>query len=427
MERSWSSVCTINLPEYDDHLIIQNGNFESRAWLIANRRLRTSLWLCGYRSVRDKAPFIIGLIDHARCRLEDSGRWILVGKVLAHQAPCLNLPGLCTPFPRACRNPCPAGPCLDDAALVLYGFPSVAQTITQLQTIAQIPTTTQVPTTAQMPTTAQVPTAQLLRPACSRPLRDFSFSEVADELRRRMELSRERHLAWYGAVLLDKTNANCLQSLHALSQHLCTREITFIFTQSFVRHYRCANQGCSNAAAERCHGQTNSRPVMFQRAWFLVEPLHGRFVPLLQVIREFLLMHLAPEAEFSFMCHACHRDADRSRGGFSESTPVAATSSSGASASTIVPCPEQIYPCRECLALDNYEHFYSMTRGSVTRNAVQNSSAGLQGWADVSEGRPSGSGARGSNDLPSLDVDMNNVMETRQTEIVRDVFDEMNS
>jgi hypothetical protein len=383
MERSWcpTSICTINLPECDERLIIQNGNFESHSWVIALHRLKTSLWLCGYRSTRDTAPFFIGVIDHSRCRLEDgnTGKWILAGTVLAHHTPCLVLPGLCLPFPKTCRNPCITGPCLDDDALVRYGFPSVTQTIAQMTQLS------------------------------SRPLRDFSFSEVADELRRRIEGSRDRLLSCYGAVFLDKTDVNCLQSVHAMSQNLCTREITQIFTPTFVGRYRCAKPGCHNAAVERCHGPNNSRPDMFRRAWFLVQRLYERYVPLLDVMTEFLRMHLAPEAEFSLMCHACHRNADRIRlrgmqGRDNESmnfNPIGGLSTSDP------PMSDADYSetlQRNRVATRNYETSHDVDLGSAI---VRQTDASLEGWAHSAMDLPSRSGARGSNDPPPIEDEMN--------------------
>ena len=386
MERSWcpTSICTINLPEYDAHLIIQNGNFESHAWLIAPHRLKTSLWLCGYRSSRDAAPFIIGLIDHSRCRLEEgsSGRWILAGTVLAHHTPCLVLPGLCLPFPRVCRNPCITGPCLDDEALVRYGFPSVAQTISQMTQLA------------------------------SRPMREFSFAEVANELHRRIEGSHDRLLSCYGAIFLDKTDDTCLQSVHAMSQHLCTREITQIFTPTFVGRYRCANPGCHNAAVERCHGPHSSRPDMFRRAWFLVQRLYERYVPLLDVMTEFLRMHLDPDAEFSLMCHACHRNADRSRirgtrrgdEGSMNFNSLGEPPASNPSVSR--PASFETLQ-RNQSALHNFETFHDMDPGSATVQQVRQTSAGLEGWVEPATNRPSRTGARSSNDPPPIEDEMN--------------------
>ena len=170
-------------------------------------------------------------------------------------------------------------PAPNDAALILNGFPSAAETVARVANNAMGPLG---------------------------PLRPFVFEEVADYLRQRIVASQARHRSWYGAIAIDKHSGDVLTSLHALSQHSCTREITCIIARGFIHRYRCASPGCNNIATERCHGPNNSRPVMFSQAWQRVEPLHDRYVPLLDLMLEFLRMHMAPESEFSFMCHACH-------------------------------------------------------------------------------------------------------------------------
>ena len=267
-------LCTINLPEYDNRFTITQGRFESVSWRTNAIRLQTCLWLCAYRAANDASPFYIGVIDHELCRLEGT-RWVIVGTVLAHEMPHINLPGVVMPFPHNTRNPCTYGPPLDDAALIFHGLPSVAET---LQRMTHLP----------------------------RPLRDFSFEEVAQELKRRMDACAPRHNLCYGALYLDGSNPVCDATLHSLSQQVCTREITNIFAASFVSRYRCARHGCDNVAMERCHGPNHSRPAMLRAAWLAVAPQHARYVPFLEVMREFLRLHLSPDAEFSFMCHDCH-------------------------------------------------------------------------------------------------------------------------
>lgn len=160
------TVCTINRPEHDHLLVIQGEAFASHSWVISADRLQGCLWLCAYRTAHDAAPFLIGLIDHARCRKDERGRWVIVGRVLARRQPHLELPGLCAPFPHNGRNPCVRGPPLDDAALVAHGLPSVAETLGRVGRL---------------------------------PLREFVSAEVADELRRRLELLAGTHAARYGA------------------------------------------------------------------------------------------------------------------------------------------------------------------------------------------------------------------------------------
>lgn len=280
MERPWRTictVCTINHPEPARNLEIVNGEFSYRVDRLPRTVLGRSLWLYGYRD--PQAPFFIGTIDHARCRAYENNRgWILCGTVLAHEPPRLDLPGLTMPYPLLQNvGNYSMAPAPTDAALILNGFPSMAQTV------------------------AQITNNAMIHP------RPFVFEEVADYLRQRIVSSRERHRAWYGAIAIDKHSGDVVTSLHALSQHLCTREITFIFTRGFVGQIRCARPGCYNIATERCHGPNSSRPVMFLQAWQRVEPLHDRYVPLLDIMLEFLRMHLAPESEFSFLCHVCHR------------------------------------------------------------------------------------------------------------------------
>lgn len=366
----------IHLASSDDRLVIENGNFSSKAsWLIGTDRLQSCLWLCAYRSPRDAAPFFIGFIDHARCHLVEN-RWVIVGRVLAHEVPCIDLPGISRPFPRNTGNPCVNGPPLDDAALIAHGLPSVAETAACM---------TRLP---------------------SPPLRDFSHEEMATELRRRLEVCAPVHKSRYGAQYLDQTDPLCLHNVRSLSLLVCAREITDIFLAAFVSRYRCARAGCNNVAVERCHGPNHSRPDMFLRAWAAVAPSHQRYVPLLQVMLEFLSMHLSPEAQFSFLCSACHRRADRAR---MHREQIPEIQPAGAAAAAFGGAPPRRCsshaPSPERMACANYEHFYGLPRGSARLEDIARSSAGIHGWADYMPFRldhylPSRSRARSSNVPP---------------------------
>jgi hypothetical protein len=58
-------------------------------------------------------------------------------------------------------------------------------------------------------------------------------------------------------------------------------------------------------------------------------------------------------------------------------------------------------------ALHHFETFHGMDPGSATLQQVRQTSAGLDGWAEPVTDRPSRTGARGSNDPPPIEDEIN--------------------
>jgi len=139
-----------------------------------------------------------------------------------------------------------------------------------------------------------------------RPLREFDQGALMEELQRRITASFERHQRNYGGVMLDKLHPWIYSSLQGLSQTVATREITWLLGAGFVGGQVCSTPHCTNRASERSHGPNHPRPALFRRAWETVAPNHERLVPLLEVMVEFLRLHLLPEVEFTLQCHPCH-------------------------------------------------------------------------------------------------------------------------
>ena len=213
--------------------------------------------------------------------------------------------------------------------------------------------------------------------ASARALRVQRFEDVAQELRRRIDEANPRHVRWYGAVRIDKKDPNLLTTLHALSQQICTREITHIFTRGFVASFRCATHGCPREAVERCHGVDCPRPKLFARAWQDIEGRHDRAVPLAELMRQFLELHLEPEMGFSLRCHPCHRDENKPYGrayaGLERCRRTAASAPSE---------DEGLTAC----ALRSFELFHNRPCGSASIAEVAMSSAGIGGWAADARG-----------------------------------------
>lgn len=219
--------------------------------------------------------------------------------------------------------------------------------------------------------------------ASARALRVQRFEDVAQELRRRIDEANPRHVRWYGAVRIDKKDPNLLTTLHALSQQICTREITHIFTRGFVASFRCATYACPREAVERCHGVDCPRPKLFARAWQDIEGRHEQQVPLAELMKQFLELHLEPEMGFSLRCHPCHRDENKPYGrayaGLERCRRSEAASARGAPAPETPPRSEAEDPIAG--ALRSFERFHNRPCGSASVAEVAMSSAGLGGWA----------------------------------------------
>jgi len=288
-DRSECRICTLNQPQYDGRLVFSEGLVWGEAWRFDVEKLQRASFWYGYRnSANNTWPFFIAFLVHERCTFDAAERrWRLCGRVLPYEL-AWNA-DIALPFPRhdqfMQRSSFRYGEAPSDDALARCGLPSLEVILLQTTMLPQI-----------------VEGAQL---------RDFDVAVLAEEMERRIRNSRERHERHYGALLVDKLHQHADSTLQSLSQTVATREITALLQAKFVMSLRCATPGCQTRASERSHGQNHSRPALFRRAWETVAPRHERFVPILEVMREFLRLHLLPEVGFTLQCHACHVAQDR--------------------------------------------------------------------------------------------------------------------
>lgn len=287
-DRSEGRICTLNLPQHDGFLVFSEGHVWGEAWRFDAAKLQRAIFWYGYRqSVNNTRPFFIASLVHERCIFDAAGRcWKLCGCVLHYELPWMPA-DMALPFPHQDQSMQQSsfryGEAPSDDALARCGLPSLEVLLLQ---------TTMLPPTAQIAEGAQ--------------LRDFNAAALAKEMERRIHNSRKRHERHYGALFVDKLHQHAESTLQSLSQTVATREITALIGPGFVNSRRCATPSCQNRASDRCHGQNHSRPTLFRRAWETVAPRHERFVPILEVMREFLKLHLLPEVGFTLQCHACH-------------------------------------------------------------------------------------------------------------------------
>lgn len=383
-DRSECRICTLNQPQYDGQLVFSEGHVWGEAWRFDAAKLQKVILWYGYRNTANHTkPFLIALLVHERCTFDAAERrWKLCGLILRYELPSVTWPAeMALPFPRrnqlTQRSSFRYGKAPSDDALSFCGLPSLETLLLQ---------TTPLPRTVQSVERVQ--------------LREFDVAALAEEVQRRIHMSRERHERHYGALFVDKLHQHEESTLQSLSQTVATREITALLGTGFVFSWRCATPSCQNPASERSHGQNHPRPALFRRAWGTVAPRHERFVPILEVMKEFLRLHLLPEVGFTLQCHACHvaqdraaRDArlaaDRLMPSRFQGAEHGSASNSGSRSSTDLPPSENqesslshhFHRRQEDLALMNYESFHKLPRGSADAEDLRVSSAGMAGWA----------------------------------------------
>ena len=141
-------------------------------------------------------------------------------------------------------------------------------------------------------------------------LRDFNQADVAAYLEARLLAIQRRIETRWGALFLDTSSPDFASTAHQLSQDVCNREITRLFSQAFVNSFYCSSEGCPERATQRCHGPTYTRPRLWKECLQQCVDPKTNSVRVYDVLFLFLRRH-SEDNGFTFKCANCHRQEDR--------------------------------------------------------------------------------------------------------------------